>query len=350
MRETWHPSAEPRLNDHANFVLWPLARLFKPDNPVPWQDQPMATAPDDKTSSGLLALVVGALRHAAPELLPAEPVMPDCAFATASASLKRSLLERALAARGPGFVLAMGQGVKQVGFEPLLYVLLRSDDPLVLFAKWQRFEQYTHSRHRTALTATGPDRLVLRRHALSGPAPEPCENLLIAGVLVALVEEIGGESVSLDWAGDEAGATDFILTWRSFTSRARTDSGDVPRALAATRPPLVFYGVDETSPNARRVITLMAPDITRDWSLAQLSRSLGQSPRSLQRHLSVENTSLSAIVRALRLREACHLLTHSAMTLTEIGYWCGFSDSPHFAREFRRALGMPPGTYRQSAA
>ena len=310
----------------------------------------MTTAPDDKTSSGLLALVVGALRIAAPELLPAEPVMPDCAFATASASLKRSLLQRALAAHGPEFVLSMGQGVKQVGFEPLLYVLLRSDDPQVLFSKWQRFEQYTHSRHRTALIAAGPDRLVLRRHALSGPAPEPCENLLIAGVLLALVEEIGGTSVSIDWAGGEAGAADFTLTWQAFTPRARTDSGDVPASLAATRPPLVFYGVDEASPNARRVIALMVPDITRDWSLAQLGQTLGLSPRSLQRHLSAENTSLSAIIRALRMREACHLLSYSPMNLTEIGYWCGFSDSPHFAREFRRALGMPPRTYRQSAA
>ena len=283
----------------------------------------MTTAPDDKTSSGLLALVVGALRFAAPELLPAEPVMPDCAFATASASLKRTLLQRALAVRGPEFVLSMGQGVKQVGFEPLLYVLLRSDDPQVLFAKWQRF---------------------------SGPAPEPCENLLIAGVLQALVEEIGGTGVSLDWAGGEKGAADFTLTWQGFAPRPRTDSADMPQALAATRPPLVFYGVDEQSPNARRVVALMVPDITRDWSLADLSQTLGQSPRSLQRHLSAENTSLSAIIRALRLREACHLLSHSPMNLTEIGYWCGFSDSPHFAREFRRALGMPPRTYRQSAA
>ncbi len=310
----------------------------------------MATALDDKTSSGLLALVVGALRYAAPELLPAEPVMPDCAFATASASLKRSLLERALSARGPDFVLFMGQGVKQAGFEPLLYVLLRSDEPQVLFAKWQRFEQYTHSRHRTALAAAGPDRLALSRYSMSGPAPEPCENLLIAGVLVALIEETGGEGVRLDWAGGKAGAADFTLIWQGFAARARTDSDDMPASLTADRPPLVHYGVDEASPHARRIIALMAPDITRDWSLADLARTLGRSPRSLQRHLSAENTSLSAIVRALRLREACHLLSHSPMTLTEIGYWCGFSDSPHFAREFRRALGMPPGIYRQSAA
>ncbi|MDO8289275.1 MAG: helix-turn-helix transcriptional regulator [Parvibaculum sp.] len=72
--------------------------------------------------------------------------------------------------------------------------------------------------------------------------------------------------------------------------------------------------------------------------------------RSLQRRLKDENTSHSAIIRALRIREACHLLGSSDLSLTEIGYWCGFSDSPHFSREFRRSLAMPPSVYRQTAA
>jgi AraC-like DNA-binding protein len=58
----------------------------------------------------------------------------------------------------------------------------------------------------------------------------------------------------------------------------------------------------------------------------------------------------SVIVRAVRTREACQLLTGSDFKLTGIGYWCGFSGSPHFSREFRRALGVPPALYRQTAA
>jgi AraC-like DNA-binding protein len=84
---------------------------------------------------------------------------------------------------------------------------------------------------------------------------------------------------------------------------------------------------------------------------ATTGQRLNLSPRSLQRRLAEENTSLSAIVRAVRIREACHLLlSESGLSLTEIGYWCGFSDSPHFSREFRRALAMPPSVYRLPAA
>jgi len=303
---------------------------------------------EDKTSSGLLSLVISALRAEAPELLPEKAVMPDCAFAVASASLKRELLERALAARGPAFILAMGQGIKQTGFEPLLYVLLQSETPSILFAKWQRFEQYTHSRHRTALVAETETSLKLRRFGQSGPPPEKCENLLIAGLLVALIEEIGGTDLRLVWGKGGEGAAEVTVNWSGFGQRRRLPR--VPRAVSQPRAPLVHYGVDERSPTARRVVRLVAGDVGRDWPLAELGGRLSLSPRSLQRRLAEENTSLSAIIRAVRIREACQLLSESSMTLTEIGYWCGFSDSPHFSREFRRALAMPPSVYRQSAA
>lgn len=302
--------------------------------------------PDEKTSSGLLALVVGALRAEAPELLPHEPIMPDCALAHASGSLKKQLLDRALAARGPDFLLAMGQGVKRVGFVPLLHVLLQSGTPEILFGKWQRFEQFTHSSHRTALVASNERSLALRRHARAGRQPGKSENLFIAGLLVALLEEIGVSGLRVTWGAGGQGAGRFTLHWTGFEPVRRA----VPRDIGRAREKLVFYGVDETGPIARRIVALMAHDVGRDWSLAGLATSLGLSTRTLQRRLTGEGASLSVITRAVRIREACHLLAGSRLELTEIGYWCGFSDSPHFSREFRRSLGMPPTVYRRNAA
>lgn len=301
---------------------------------------------DEKTSSGLLALVVGALRAEAPELLPQDPVMPDCALAHASGVLQKQLLDRALAARGPDFILAMGQGIKRVGFEPLLHVLLRSETPAILFGKWQRFEQFTHSSHRTVLFASTGHSLALRRHALTARPPGKSENLLIAGVLTALLEEIGAFGLRIEWGAGGKGAGRFTLHWTGIEPKRRA----VPKEIGRSREKLTFYGVDETTPAARRVVALIARDVGRDWSLADLAVSLGLSTRTLQRRLTDEGTSLSAITRAVRIREACHLLAGSRLELTEIGYWCGFSDSPHFSREFRRALGMPPTIYRRTAA
>ncbi|MCE9649438.1 MAG: AraC family transcriptional regulator [Parvibaculum sp.] len=301
---------------------------------------------DEKTSSGLLALVIGALRAEAPELLPLEPVMPDCALAHASGALKRQLLDKALAARGPDFILAMGQGVKQAGFEPLLHVLLQSETPAVLFGKWQRFEQFTHSSRRTALVAATESSLTLRRHSRSPRPPGRSENLLIAGVLAALLEEIGVSGLRIEWETGGKGGASFAFHWTGFAPKRRP----VPRDIGRARERLTFYAADETARLTRRVVALLARDVGRDWLLAEIAQALNLSTRTLQRRLTGEGTSLSAISRAVRIREACHLLSGSRLELTEIGYWCGFSDSPHFSREFRRALGMPPTVYRRTAA
>lgn len=108
--------------------------------------------------------------------------------------------------------------------------------------------------------------------------------------------------------------------------------------------------MDEARPLARRVVKLLSDDLGRNWSCEEMARELRLSSRTLQRRLKEEGASLFTIIRAVRTREACQLLTGSELKLTEIGYWCGFSDSPHFSREFRRALGVPPVLYRQAAA
>ena len=150
-----------------------------------------AAIPDsDVTSSGLLALVISTLRLKAPELLPDEIAMPDCALAHAPASIKRRLLTAAYEARGADFILGMGQRIKQIGFDPVMHVMRRSATPQVMAGKFQRFEQFTHSRHRCEIEADGEGGLAVRRYAVSGPPPAAVENLLIAGLLQAMLERL----------------------------------------------------------------------------------------------------------------------------------------------------------------
>ena len=304
-----------------------------------------AIAANDKTSSGLLALVISTLANEAPELLTGPAEMPDCALAHAPASRKRELLLRAQQARGDRFILGMGQRIKEIGFDPVMHVLLRSATPDVMAAKFQRFEQFTHSRHRSEVEAR-ENGLAIRHYAVSGPPPISAENLLIAGVLKAILEVLGCADVAA-----ETGAAPhdrFVLRWQGFRPREADD----PLGMTEKRrsEPLKVYGVDETAPLARRVVRLLAEDLGRNWQAAEMARALTLSTRTFQRRLKEEGTSLSAIVRAMRVREACQLLTGSDFKITEIGYWCGFSDSPHFSREFRRALGVPPALYRKTAA
>lgn len=308
-------------------------------------DSDVAILEKDVTSSGLLALVISTLRLEAPELLPEEIDMPDCALAYAPARIKRRLLEAAYKARGAGFILGMGQRIKEIGFDPVMHVMLRSASPSVLAAKFQRFEQFTRMRHRTSLAIEDGPALVIRRMANHGPEPSAPENLLIAGLMKAMLEEIGCRDIAI-CTGDEPYAR-ARLSWSAHLPiRTELPEEGAPKN---GRKPLKVYGADETRPTVRRVVRRLTSDISRNWTCAEMADALGCPARTLQRRLREEGTSLSEIVRAVRTREACRLLTDSDFKATEIGYWCGFSDSPHFSREFRRALGVPPALYRQTA-
>lgn len=51
-------------------------------------------------------------------------------------------------------------------------------------------------------------------------------------------------------------------------------------------------------------------------------------------------------VRLLRVREACRLLVHEELSVSEIADIMGFSNPYHFCRVFKTIQGVPPSTYR----
>ncbi len=62
-----------------------------------------------------------------------------------------------------------------------------------------------------------------------------------------------------------------------------------------------------------------------------------------------KNIGMSPIEYLLsyRLNESLKYLSETEMTITEICYLCGFSESAYFGRLFKRHYGMTPGEYRQ---
>ncbi len=316
---------------------------------------------DGWTSSGLTALVIRGLEARRPDVLPPFLEMPECTHtARAPAEFKRDLLVRAYEAGGAALILDLREDLKKVGFDPLLHVLLNSRTPAILAEKWQRFERYTHSTNRLDLAYDGNRALVTKRYKATGGATHPAEDLLMLGVVVTLLEQIGAEDVSL------------ILTPETGDSQVLIDAGKIvtnEAPLAANtalgrvewrefRPeahergaaePLIVYGGNERKPVTGAVTRLISSDVARVWAWPEIADELGQPIRSLQRSLSQEETSLSELSRAVRVREACRLLDADQLSLTQIGFWCGFADSAHFSRDFKKSLGMPPSAYRASS-
>jgi len=75
------------------------------------------------------------------------------------------------------------------------------------------------------------------------------------------------------------------------------------------------------------------------------ARHLHMSPHTLQIKLSKNNTTFQAVVNETRRALACMHLENSALSITEIAYMLGFTDTSNFSRAFRRWTGLSPSEY-----
>jgi AraC-like DNA-binding protein len=89
-----------------------------------------------------------------------------------------------------------------------------------------------------------------------------------------------------------------------------------------------------------------------ELSVAEIARSLGISPRYLQRLLETTGTSFTERVTELRLQKALELLSDAGdpnRRVTDIALESGFSDISHFNRLFRYRFGDTPSGVRTQA-
>ncbi|MEX3007514.1 GlxA family transcriptional regulator [Hoeflea sp. TYP-13] len=88
---------------------------------------------------------------------------------------------------------------------------------------------------------------------------------------------------------------------------------------------------------------LREPDTTK-----HLARTLGTTVRQLNRAFrSHAKATPQEIWRDMRLQHARWRLINSKRTITQIAHECGFADSSHFSRWFKREFGDPPRLYRE---
>jgi AraC-like DNA-binding protein len=99
---------------------------------------------------------------------------------------------------------------------------------------------------------------------------------------------------------------------------------------------------------ADRVKLVLASDLTRRWTLAEIAAEVGGSPVYLtQVFRKVEGMPLYRYQLRLRLAQALNLLPHYD-DLTALGLDLGFSSHSHFSAAFREAYGRTPSEFRQS--
>jgi AraC-like DNA-binding protein len=95
-----------------------------------------------------------------------------------------------------------------------------------------------------------------------------------------------------------------------------------------------------TTERVRAVLLELLP--SGSASIDAVSRRLGTSTRTLQRHLSQEQKSFQAVLNGTREDLARHYLKSSDMTGAEISFLLGFEDPNSFFRAFHVWTGETP--------
>ncbi len=73
---------------------------------------------------------------------------------------------------------------------------------------------------------------------------------------------------------------------------------------------------------------------------------MGMSRRTLQRRLAEKQLTFSSLVEEVQKRHALRYLEDPSMNITEVAYFCGFSELSPFSRAFKRWTGMSPKEFR----
>jgi AraC-like DNA-binding protein len=85
-------------------------------------------------------------------------------------------------------------------------------------------------------------------------------------------------------------------------------------------------------------------------SLQQVAAALRMPPRTLQRRLAAEGTSLHAEIEAIRKTMALAVLRDRSISIEDVSILLGYAEPSTFFRSFKRWTGTTPRRFRNEAA
>ena len=143
------------------------------------------------------------------------------------------------------------------------------------------------------------------------------------------------------------GAADYRLEFSLDEARRPLPSRSREMALVADRLARDYIAGLANSgklrSKVRDLLTRLAPHGMP--STAEIATELAISPRTLQRRLSEEGTSLSQLTREVNTDIAAQMLVVDGLTVEAIASSLGFHDASSFRRAFRRWTGCTPSEY-----
>ncbi|WP_085584682.1 GlxA family transcriptional regulator [Thalassospira mesophila] len=122
-------------------------------------------------------------------------------------------------------------------------------------------------------------------------------------------------------------------------------------ALQAEKPqPGIPLDLKTRDPIVQRALLIMQQNIDTPISVQEIARRMGNSKRQIERHFRLSlDTSPQVAFLNIRLDLAHHLIEKSQKSVAQIAVDCGFCDSSHLSRMFRRRYGGTPQALRHPA-
>lgn len=114
---------------------------------------------------------------------------------------------------------------------------------------------------------------------------------------------------------------------------------------------LLLSHLQTLDPRVRKIIALIQADLRQEFQMEEIAALVNLSPRQIRRLFQQElGCAPQQLLRRLRLAKAQELLVTTFLLVKEIAEQVGMSDVNHFIREFRKAYGLTPETYRRQAS
>jgi AraC-like DNA-binding protein len=286
------------------------------------------------------------------------------AVAHVALDLKRNLVESAVRQGGLVCLVRLGCGIRHFANDPTHIALASARDAADLLARWQRLERYVHSRHRVRVEYIGANGGQLRHVAVrNAPPPRAAEDLVVLGLLVALLQVTGlgalcawagsasawpdPDAVALELAARRGDTARWRLSWRA----AGPAADEAPRAARWLEPTIdQILPVEPWHEPLRACAALLLADLSNPLALPALAHAVERPRRSLQRDLARAGLGYASLLAELRCRAGAWRLLHTTMPIAEVGFVCGYADQPHFTRQLQHRVGMTPARYREAFA
>lgn len=156
---------------------------------------------------------------------------------------------------------------------------------------------------------------------------------------VDVVEEIYGSKVSFGGKGVALFFDERYLEMSKAT-------GEVTRLVSLQDIHNKRYGAEPTNTNDVVRELVRGQILGANASLETTARVMGLSIRTFQRALDADGTNFRSIVNSLTAERAVSLLTETNNSITKISEILGYSDPAHFARAFKKVIGIAPMEYK----